>query len=114
LEAVAVSLEKDFRSMMNQVVTFNAASAVDKYGKQSFATASSTYYSRIIWSERILRDKDGREIVEAGRAILYGVAASVTPLFKITLPDGSTPKITSVETIQDEDGNHHSVVGFGQ
>ena len=100
--------------MMREVVVFNSASAVDKYGKQSFATASTTYRARIIMSERILRDKDGREIVEAGRAILYGVAASVTTLYKITLPDGSTPKIVSVSSIQDETGPHHTVVGFGQ
>jgi len=107
-------IEEDFRELMNEVVTFNSASAIDKYGKQSFSSASSTYYARLMFGQRIVRDKDGREVVESGRAILYGVAASLTPLFKMTLPDGGTPKILFTSTIQDENGDHHTVVSFGQ
>lgn len=107
-------IEPDFREMMDEVVIFNASASVDKYGKQSFASASSTYYARLMYGQRIIRDAEGREVVEAGRAILYGVAASVTPLFKITLPDGGTPKILYTSTIQDENGDHHTVVSFGQ
>ena len=109
-----MGISKEFLPMMRETVTLRAQASLDKYGKQSFATGASTYRARLIWQERILRDKDGREIVEAGRAILYGAAASVTPQWQITLPDGSRPKITSVSTIEDEDGDHHSVIGFGQ
>lgn len=111
-----MSLEKDFRIMMTDLVTFTSASSVNKYGQTQFSSASSasvSYYARLVYGDRILRDRDGREIVEAGRAILYGANAGITTLHKITLPDGSTPKITDVSTIKDEDGNHHTVVGFG-
>ena len=109
-----MAISKEFLPLMLETVTLKAQTALDKYGKQSFAASGVSYRARIIWSERILRDKDGREIVEAGRAILYGSAASATPQWQITLPDGSTPKITSVSTIEDEGGDHHSVIGFGQ
>lgn len=109
-----MGISKEFLPMMRETVTLRAQASLDKYGKQSFATGASTYRARLIWQERILRDKEGREVVEAGRAILYGAASSVTPQWQITLPDGSTPKITSVATIEDEDGDHHSVIGFGQ
>ena len=109
-----MGISKEFLPMMREVITLRAQTALDKYGKQSFATGATSYNARIMCEERILRDKDGREIVESGRAIIYGVAASVTPQWQITLPDGSTPKITMVDTIQDEDGDHHSVIGFGQ
>lgn len=109
-----MGIPSEFLPMMRETVTLTAQASLDRYGKQSFAASGTSYRARLIWQERILRDKQGQEIVESGRAILYGVAASATPEWRITLPDGSTPKITMVDTIQDEFGDHHSVIGFGQ
>lgn len=109
-----MTVEKDFLELMLQTVTVAAQTGLDSYGKPSFSASPDSYRCRIIWRERILRDQDGREIVEAGRAILTQAAASVTPVHKLTLPDGSTPKIVDVSTLQDQFGNHHSVIGFGQ
>lgn len=110
-----MTIERDFREMMDEVVVFTSASAVDKYGKQVYSpSASASYYARIMYGQRMIRDNDGREVVEAGRAILYGVAASVTTISQIRLPDGRTPKINYVSTVNDEDGPHHTTVSFGQ
>jgi hypothetical protein len=38
----------------------------------------------------------------------------VTPLSKIVLPNGSSPPIIHVDTIRDENGDHHTSVTFGQ
>lgn len=108
-----MTVEKDFLEMMLQTVTVAAQSTLDNYGNPSFSASPDSYRCRLVWDERILRDQDGRELVEAGRAILTQAAASVTPTHKLTLPDGSTPKIVRVSTIQDTEGNHHSVIGFG-
>lgn len=109
-----MAIPNDFLEMMLQTVTVAAQTGLDNYGKPSYSASPDAYRCRIIWQERIRRDAQGRELVEAGRAILTQSAASVTPVHKLTLPDGSTPKIVSVETIQDEDGNHHSAISFGQ
>ena len=109
-----MTVPPDFLPMMLQTVTVAAQSGIDSYGKPSFSASPSSYRCRIMWQERIRRDAQGREIVESGRAILTVAAASVVPTHRVTLPDGSTPKIVSVETIQDEDGDHHSVISFGQ
>jgi len=109
-----VAISSEFLPLMLETVTLKGQSSLDRYGKQTFAASGTSYRARLVWEERILRDQQGREIVETGRAILYGAAASATTQWQITLPDGSTPKITSVDTIQDEDGDHHSVIGFGQ
>jgi len=108
-----MAISREFLPLMLETVVLRVQSSIDKYGKQSYSGSGVSFRARIILSERILRDSDGREIVEAGRAILYG-STSVSSNGHITLPDGSSPKITSVSTIQDEDGDHHSVVGFGQ
>lgn len=109
-----MTLPKDFAEMMLQTIILSPQSAVDKYGKQTFGTGVS-YKCRLMTSQRITRDAQGREIIEAGRAIIYGVlAATPSPHDRIQLPDGSTPKVVSVSKVQDEDGDHHSVIGYGQ
>ena len=108
-----MALDREFLPLMLENVVVTAQASLDKYGKQTFAASSDTYRSRLIFEDRLMHDENGREVVETGRAILFGAAASVTTQHKITLPDGSTPKITRVDTIQDEDGDHHSVIGFG-
>lgn len=110
-----MTIERDFAEMMQQVAIFANQASVDKYGKQSFSASPTSYSARLMYGQRIIRDKDGREIVEAGKAIIYGVLPdAVTTLSKIVLPDGSSPKILYVSTIQDEHGDHHTSVTFGQ
>jgi hypothetical protein len=103
---------KDFLEMMLETVVVYSQSSVNKYGNQSYSASGTSYRCRFVYDSRMVRDSEGREVLESGRAILYGVAtASVRD--KISLPDGRTPLITTVSTIKDENGNHHSVIGFG-
>lgn len=97
--------------MMLETITVYGQSSVDKYGKQAFGSGT-TYSCRIMGEQRILRDKEGREIIESGRAVVYGVA-TINVKDKVGLADGSTPAVTSVDQILDEDGVHHTVIGFG-
>lgn len=106
-----MGVPRDFSEMMPHTITVATASTLDKYGKQAFGTTAS-YQCRLVYQNRITRDNDGREITESGRAIVYGVATA-TVKDKITLPDGRTPLVTSVATIKDENGDHHTVIGFG-
>ena len=109
-----MSLSKDFLPLMLETVVLKSQASLDKYGKQTFSETGASFRARLVYDEKIIRDNEGREIVQAGRAILYGVPTSLAANWQITLPDGSSPRITSVDTLQDEDGNHHSVVGFGK
>jgi len=103
---------KDFLEMMLETVVVYSQSSVNKYGKQTYSASGTSYRCRFIYDQRMVRDADGREVLESGRAICYGVVtASVRD--KIKLPDDRIPLITSVSTIKDERGNHHSVIGFG-
>jgi hypothetical protein len=109
-----MGISPEFLPLMLETVTLKPNSTLDKYGKQSFAASGASYRARLVYDTRMVRDSEGREVVEAGRAILYGAVSSLSPRWQITLPNGTTPKITFVDTVQDEDGDHHSVVGFGQ
>lgn len=105
-------VDPEFAEMMPHTVTVYGSATLDKYGKQSYAGSGTSYQCRLIWDERMTRDTQGREIVEAGRAIVFGVA-TVDVDDKIELPDGSTPLVVTVSNLKDEVGDHHTVVGFG-
>ena len=109
-----MGISREFLPLMLETVTLKANSTLDKYGKQSFAASGVTFRARLIYETRLVRDSEGREVVEAGKAIIYGAVPSLNPRWQIALPDGSLPKITFVDLIKDEDGDHHSVIGFGQ
>ena len=107
-----MAIAKDFYVMMPHTVTVFGSTTLDKYGRQSFSGTGTSYRCRIIWDQRMMRTADGREILEAGRAIVYGVA-SVDVNDRITIPGGGSPLVTSVAQIKDEVRDHHTVIGFG-
>ena len=109
---MTVAIAKDFSVMMPHAVIVYGSSTLDKYGKQSHSGSGTSYQCRLIWDSRMIRTQDGREILEAGRAVVYGVA-TVDVNDRIALPDGRTPLITSVSQLRDESGAHHTVIGFG-
>lgn len=101
----------DFAEMMQDTITVYPHSTLDSYGKQSFG-AGVSYQCRLVGEQRIRRDKDGREVIEMGRAIVYGVAV-VDVRDQLALPNGETPLVTSVDQLADENGDHHTVIGYG-
>ena len=108
-----MALPADFAEMMQETITVFPAATLDAYGKQSWG-AGVDYPCRIMGEQRILRDKEGREVVESGRAVVYGVVPNVSVNDKVTLPSGLSPLVTSVDAPWDEDGApHHTVIGFG-
>lgn len=108
-------IEAEFAEMMLDTILVAAKAGyeggTDLYGRHAYA-ADVPYRCRLVYEQRILRDKDGQEVVEQGRALIYGVATA-SVLDRVTLPDGSKPLVTSVDTVADPDGDHHSVIGFG-
>jgi hypothetical protein len=107
-----MAIARDFHVMMPHTVTVFGSSTMDKYGKQSYSGTGTPYRCRVIWDQRMIRTTDNREILEAGRAIVYGVAV-VDVNDRITIPGGGSPLVTSVAQIKDEVGDHHTVIGFG-
>jgi hypothetical protein len=107
-----MAIARDFYVMMPETVTVYATSTMNKYGSQSWSGSGTNYRCRLVWDSRMVRDAEGREILEAGRAIVYG-PATVSVKDKLTLPNGNSPLVTTVATIKDEKGDHHTVIGFG-
>jgi hypothetical protein len=106
-------IDSKFYEMMPDTITFNAGSAIDKYGKRTYGGSVTTARGRVIYETRLMKDAEGQDIVSTGRVILYGPYASLTLADKITLPNSTTPVIVGLETKKDTGGNHHTVIHFG-
>ena len=102
-----------FSEMFTDTVTINAGSAIDKYGKRTYGGTQSSIQARVIYETKLMKNMEGQDIVSAGRVLLYGPYTGITLADKLTLPNGTTPVIVSIETKQDTAGPHHTVLHFG-
>lgn len=108
-----MAFESEFDEMMNDTVTFNAGTAVDKYGKRTYGTAF-TVRGRLIYEDFLSRGETDREATARGKFLTLGPALNVTTTDRLVLPDGFVGIIHSVDQVSDEDGDHHTVVNFGK
>lgn len=106
-------VDPEFDELCTETVTVYDEASTDKYGKRTYSGTGTSYQCRLVYGTRMVRDMKGREVVEAGRAIIFGTAPTVTDEWRMVLPDGTNVVITSFSTINDEDGAHHTVLGFG-
>lgn len=108
-----VGIDDRFLEMMTDTITFNAGSAIDKYGKRTYGGTTTTAQGHIVYENKLIKDQEGQDILSTGKVILYGPYTSITLQDKITLPNGTSPVIVSIETKKDTGGPHHTVVHFG-
>ena len=106
-------IDAKFLEMMPDSITFNAGSAIDKYGKRTYGGAATSARGRVVYETRLMKDTEGQDIVSTGRVLLYGAYPYFTLADKITLPNSTTPVIVAIETKKDTGGNHHTVIHFG-
>lgn len=106
-----MSLETEFAALMGETITLQAPATVDKYGKRTWSTQQS-FTARVQPVQDLSRDALGREVPIMGKVYVYGSPA-VTPEWKITLNDGSSPVIVGAYRVRDEDGPHHTMIEIG-
>ena len=100
----------DFADMFTQTVSHAGVSSRDTFGSPTYGSATS-YSARVVYKNRRVRDFAGAEVVSTAQAWIKG-APSISPIDRVTLPDGSTPVIASVEKYPDEDGDLVTKVYF--
>lgn len=108
-----MTLNPAFLEMMPSTVTVFPQSSRDAYGKQTFAGTGTVVRCRVVPTNDVIRDANGREVVASGRVLCYGTPA-VTVDSRLLLPDGSDAIVVAVQVQNDEDGAHHTVVTFGR
>jgi hypothetical protein len=117
-------MDADFLKMMADQVTVEPwlGNPVNGFPGAEFG-AARLYPGYVQWTPKMVRDSSGQTVVssatsilDTGRRIIGGVAVVqspadvIGPKDKITLPDGSTPTILSVNRLSDERGPYATVV----
>lgn len=108
-----MTIEANFRELFSETVTLYAASTRDVYGKWSHSSSSVSAPAHIVADQEVLRDSDGREVIQTGKVYLYGIF-DVDTRSRIVFADGSEPIIIAVDQPYDQNGAHHTVVRVGE
>lgn len=104
----------DWQDVMPHTVTYEAVSGRDDYGAPTYATAVTYAHSRVQYSQkRVASNVTGHDTLSFCQCWIPAALTGLSPDDRITLPDGSSPKIVGWEIRVDEAGNHHTKVAFG-
>ena len=97
---------------MTDSVVFTAKTSVNKYNKPTFS-GDTTVTGRLIYGQTKSKDVQGQEVVDIGRFITNGPAATITVGHKMVV-GADTFTINAIDKIKDENGAHHAVIRFGR
>ena len=98
----------DFTDLMPTEATYQNSTGYDIYGKPTAGDVVN-FKCHISRTESSRYSADGLTVVEVATIQMDGLY-DITKEALLTLPDGSTPKITAVKTFFDETGAHHTTV----
>lgn len=107
-----MTIETRLTDLMVETIVIANATGLDAYGKHSYGTARNVAQCRVQTGAHKVTDQAGQEIVASGKVYVAGYP-TVTPESKITLPDGSVPRVLVVDSFSDERGNHHTCIHYG-
>lgn len=105
-----MTIVSDILDLLTDTAIWQPRTARDEYGMPTYGD-STEFRARLVRKNRLVRDASGHEVVSTAQLWLGGSPA-IAPDDWVTLSDGSTPVIASVERYQDEVGPCHTVVFF--
>lgn len=113
-----MTLDPELRALLAQTVTVKPWVSDSVYGAAVYGTAT-TYEARVEAMNKLIKDFKGRDTIATTR-VYVGLSAAGTALnlgaqaarASITLPDGTSPSILSVESLPDETGMAYTTVVY--
>ena len=104
----------EWEDLMPATVTYEAVQTRNDYGKPTVYSTAVTYKARVSYKlRRVISRVNNQDAVSNTQLWVNAVITGLSPDDRITLPDGSTPRILNWDTPQDEDGDHHTKIYFG-
>ncbi len=104
-----------FLGVLTQTLTVNRLTGVstDGYGRPAYSTSSISCPCRVTEKQHLVRSFEGEQ--EVASTIAWARSTSTfSPSDRITLPDGTTPRLLAVEEYRDDAGTiHHHKLSFG-
>ena len=110
-----MTFDPAFLTVLTQTLTVNRLSGVstDGYGRPAYTTSALSRYCRVTEKQHLVRNMEGEQEVATTIAWVRSTS-TFSPSDRITLPDGTTPKLLAIDEYRDEAGNmHHITCHFG-
>lgn len=98
-------------ALLADTLTVAPRTGQDGYGVPTYGTVVSMK-ARVVYRNRLVRDSEGREAASRITAWVDAGTTVITSTDEVTLPDGTTPPILSVERVPDEEGMYYTRINF--
>jgi len=108
-----MTIDAELLEIMVDTITLASVSALDAYGKRTWASATTITNCRVQTGDHKVIDSAGAEAVASGKVYVPG-NPTVTLYSKVTLPDGSQPPIIAIDRVGDQVGSNHLVLHYGK
>lgn len=111
-------LDAALRPLFNQTVTTKSLSTHSFYGAPSYSASASSWEARIEERTHVVKGPGGEDVVARGTVFVIPTTGGTEPDIgtqdQMTLPDGTTPDILSVERLYDDSTSlYYQAVHFG-
>jgi len=106
-----VTIDAQWLQLMPSVATYANVASRDVYGTRTTGTPVS-FHCHVSLKRLENQIEEGNTVAVSGSVIMDDVY-DIQKGAILTLPDGSTPRVTAVSTFFDENGPHHTTVEFG-
>lgn len=103
-------MEKMWKALMVTAASYQNVASRDVYGTRTGGTTVS-FYCHIKYNRREAYTPEGNLVTYGGTIYMDGVY-DIQKNAILNLPDGTHPKIISIQTFFDETGAHHTTVDF--
>ena len=100
-------LEPCFVQMTTQTIKVESLSTASAYGAPSYASDASSWPAYTEPGTRLVLTGQGMQEVAAATVFVLSSSATIGMQDRVTLHDGRTPKLLRVDTLNDEEGQHH-------
>ena len=112
-----MTLDADLTELMWDRAKHQAFTKYDAYGAPTYSAVTTTHPVRVENKFRLLKHKDGRDILAQGRIYFApsstGGFPGVTVQSKVTLSDGTHPRIVLATKEPDDEGTYYECAYFG-
>ncbi len=111
-----MSFERAYLDLMPDtvVITRRVASGTPTFdGVPTWDSVGSTYAARVTPRRRSQVDFVDGTVIQLTHVCWVASTGTISPQDRITLPDGSTPRIVGVTAPADQDGTHHHKLELG-
>jgi len=108
-----MAFEADFLALASTTVTVTPLSTHNAWGAPVWSTSPVTYQAAVEYAPRLIVSAQGRQEVASATVYVMSSSASISAQDQVTLPKDTSARLLRVDTVNDDEGQHHLELVFG-